>query len=509
MRVWVVLLLFLGFPLAEGTLSPSSESELWRQSGVDTNYVRRFVKNELCWQSPTWRQACSRAVVRGLRFVSFPTRFIRLTNEFNKEIQKEKPDFSAWIGLLEKEPTNHAKAMMWGYMANSVLTTFDAHARIQPFGMQRTIGSGAHDEIGLGFQAEVNGATVTVRRVFTPSPAAEAGIQVNDRILAVNGKNLGEGAQALIRLWGLNGAMNKEVALTLLRGGMASEKILRMQRIQNPDAVLKNTEIAGRRVSILTLYRFNSGVCKLTQEKIKQAQAFKPVGIVLDLRFNTGGVNGEALCVGKIFTDKSLAVHRYFSDSLLPEELDLRPAVFRDSKPGEEVLTPNVRALTDSLILLVNYSTASAAEMLAAGLQDAGRAWVVGEPTLGKGIFQLNESLHFSNNLQLRHTICEIIRPIGISLQHHGVTPNFIIPFESAEENSVRTFPREKDLFPYALPPTTEGLWAESRGDRHHELKKCVREGGLVEKITAELHRSNGYEDYQQAFAMAALLCEE
>ncbi len=509
MRTLVVLAVFLGIPLAEGTLSPSSEAEHWRQSGIDSNYVHRFVKNEHCSKSPLWREACTRGIHRGLRFIEDSAQYSILKAEFDSQVQQDKPNFAAWIGRLENEKTLFSKAMMWGYMVNAVLTTFDAHSRIQPFGINKTVGSGAHDEIGVGLQFEVGPEAVKVRRVFPKSPAAEAGIAVNDRLVAIDSRPVGEGLDAFASLRTLRGAAGRSTRVTFERGGAKIEKTLKLEKIHIPDVTGKTLKMLDRRVSVISIHAFNAGVCQAVQDLVRAAAIEKADGLILDLRFNPGGRNNEAVCIGKIFAgvDAHLSFYNYFTASLLPSELDLKPTVFVGSYPDEATIVPEVQFLSVPLVVLVNSTTASVSEMLAAGLQDLERAWIVGEPTLGKGTFQLNGPLHFERNLQFRHSICQVIRPIGGTIQGTGVTPNFIVPFESADLGKSRTFLKEKDLFPYAVAPASPVNWVEKRGHRHDALKKCIQDQGWGGQSARKLRKRDGFEDYQQAFALAALRC--
>lgn len=506
MRWWVILFILMGVPVAEGTLSPSGEIEHWRQSGIDSNFVHRFVKNELCAKNETWATACRRGFERGLRLIASDDSGKSLKAEWD---QRTLPvDYEAWITKLEGSETAVPKAMLWGYIVNGILSTFDAHARIRPNGMFfEILGAGAHDEIGLGFQPEIDTDGVTIRRVFPNTPALEAGIKVNDRLVSVDGEPVKGGLEALPSIRKLRGELNRTVKLEVLRNGLRLEKTMHLRKISQPDVAFRSLKIMKRRVVVIAPYVFNQGICDSVQNYVREAHKQKADAIILDLRFNPGGLLSEATCLAKIFTgDQRLIFQNFLKQSLLPEEFDLRPKVLTETLPEESMLLPETQDLKTPLAVLINASSASVSEMVAAALQDLERAWLVGIPSFGKGTFQLNALLHFAPQLRLTHTIFEVLRLKGQAIQMKGITPNFEVPFEKSD--AARQYLRERNYFPYAVAPTPTPDWTETRVEAKADIESCLKEKNLPVTYAKIMITIDGFADEQQSFAMAVLHCE-
>ncbi len=508
MRVWALLFLFLGLPLAEGTRKPSSEAELWLQSGIDSSFISRFIRNEYCHQSERWLEACRRGVERGTRFLLHSESADGLKADWEKEKTVERPDFENFLKRIESAETSVPKAMVWGYMANYVITTFDPHARIQPEGFYETVGTGAHNEMGIGAEFEILEEGVIARRVFKDSPAAQAGIRVGDRLLAVNGQAVQTGAGALEALRKLRGGSDSLVQLELGRDAVSVAKTLRLVRIVHPDAVLDLINLRDRRYARITIYAFTRGVCDLVQKHVQTATDRNAIGVVLDLRFNPGGLSSEGLCVGRIFAgNRELLSPNFFAASLLPGELDLRPRMLAAWPAEGAAFFPSVQNLEIPLTVLVNAGTASIAEIVAAGLQDIERAWLVGIGTMGKGTFQLSTAMSFNSKLKIRHSFAEAVRINAGVIQFYGVTPNFEASFEAGKSVHPWRLLHDKTMIPHPIPPSRESTWTEPRLQAQKTLVRCAG-GSLTSRYSKLLRKKQGFEDHQQALAMAVLQCD-
>lgn len=509
MRIWVILLLFLGVPLAEGTKTPSTEAELWADLGLDSQFIRRFVRNELCHKGDQWKAACTRASNTGLRFLTNTEANQMLKSEWLESQVAERPDFDRLVLRLENADTRVPKAMVWGYMANMVLATFDPHARLIPMDFFATVGTGPHNRVGIGVQFEIRDDRLIARRIFRESPAERAGIQVHDELVSVNGRPVQPGYLAYDALDRLEGEVGKEVRVELRRDAVVTEKTLKLEHLHTPDVELKFVDLFNRRHAVITIYNFSQGVCESAQQHLRTAMERNAAAVLLDLRFNIGGYNAEGFCVGRMFTgDRPLAGIRFFSESFLPDDLDLNPRVL-DHQPSEEpLLIPDVQNKTIPLAVLVNSFTGSISEILTAALQDTERAWVVGTGTMGKGTFQLNAISTLHPRLWLRHTVGEAIRLSEGVIHHYGITPNFDVPFRRGEKGRPFYLFAEKAYVPYPIPPSRTYSWKETRAQRRLQMDRCAQSGEWAERYSKKLSLDQGFEDDQQAWAMAALHCD-
>jgi carboxyl-terminal processing protease len=148
-------------------------------------------------------------------------------------------------------------------------------------------------------------------------------------------------------------------------------------------------------------------------------QARRPTGVVLDLRDNPGGLLDEAVAVASVFLDGGPVVSY--------ERRDAKPRTL-DAFEGGDTTTP--------LVVLVNPSTASAAEVVAGALQDRNRAVVVGTRTYGKGSVQEPSTLSDGSAIEL--TVGRYLTPSGRSLDGVGIEPDVIVPPGAAPEIAER-----------------------------------------------------------------------
>jgi len=168
--------------------------------------------------------------------------------------------------------------------------------------------------------------------------------------------------------------------------------------------------LAGDRVAHIALSEFRDVAPERLAEAIKEALDKKPVGLILDLRGNPGGLLESAVSIGSYFVKEgAIVIERMEDDS--QRVYDRR---------GEYLLgdTP--------LVVLVDAGSASASEIVAGAIQDAGTGKLIGEKTFGKGSVQLPNTL--SDGSQLRVTIAHWFTPKDRAIDGIGLEPDISIP---------------------------------------------------------------------------------
>jgi carboxyl-terminal processing protease len=173
--------------------------------------------------------------------------------------------------------------------------------------------------------------------------------------------------------------------------------------------------VPGTHIADIQLDQFSSGATAALVKALGAAHAAGATGIALDLRGNPGGYLSEAVGVASQFLGSG--------DVLLTQDA----AGTRTATP---VRTGGV-ALTDSLVVLVDRSTASSAEIVAGALQDAHRAIVVGEKTFGTGTV-LGQFM-LDDGSALRIGTSEWLTPSGRSLWHDGLVPDQVVALSSGQ----------------------------------------------------------------------------
>jgi len=258
---------------------------------------------------------------------------------------------------------------------------------------------------GIGVTVDPGDALFRVTAVSPHGPADRAGIRPEDQIVSVDGVAT-SGCLHHDVMHRLRGPVGTPVALRILQAGMSQPRELRVSRAY----VYEQTVTASRNggVLVLRVNSFNHDTTKRMAEAVADAQRQGQLtGVVLDLRGNPGGLLDQAVSLADLFlpsgpivsaTGRHPASHQYFQAS------------------------GHALAARVPLAVLINGGSASASEIVAAALQDAGRAVVIGSSSYGKGTVQT--VLRLPNNGELILTWARLVAPSGYALQQHGVVPS-------------------------------------------------------------------------------------
>ena len=252
---------------------------------------------------------------------------------------------------------------------------------------------------GVGMQVGARNSKTMVMWPFENSPAYRAGLRPGDIIAQVNDKKTdGLNTTEIAEL--LKGPRGTKVQVTVNRQGLSAPKsfdIVRdaIPRFTVPEAIWLKPGIAYVRVT-----QFGENTSKEYDERIRQLGESNIKGMVLDLRGNPGGLLNEGVEIAGRFLKKNDLVvsHR-----------------------GRAQPNKNYTARSDSgnrnypVVVVVNRSSASAAEIVSGALQDHDRAWILGDNTFGKGLVQTVYPL--SENSGLALTTAKYYTPSGRLIQ--------------------------------------------------------------------------------------------
>ncbi|HVJ99711.1 MAG TPA: S41 family peptidase [Gemmatimonadales bacterium] len=253
---------------------------------------------------------------------------------------------------------------------------------------------------GLGIQIDVRDGWITVVAPLPETPAERAGIQTGDRIIEVDGKST-EGWKNDEAVKALRGAPGSKVTITIRRSGIA-------EPIKYP---LTRAQIHIRSVPAGTMFDGGAGYISLNPvsetsagELRQEITSMKKKGmksLILDLRYNPGGLLDQGVEVSDLFLDaqQEIVSTRGRARGSTKQFLD-------DARQAWPELP---------IVVLVNEGTASAAEIIAGALQDHDRAVVVGTPTFGKGLVQTLFPL--GEGVALKLTTARWYTPSGRTIQ--------------------------------------------------------------------------------------------
>jgi len=313
-------------------------------------------------------------------------------------------------------------------MLNGALQSLDPHTLLMPPRPASEFKESMQAKFyGIGAFLNQSDGMVRIERVMPGLPADQAGIEDGDVILAVDGEKIsGLSLSQVVRR--IKGPKGTEVLLTVERETEAGEH-REVDIAITRDLVKVVTMVHHRQgnVGYVRMDEFNRrSNLDLWDRILRLSRGDEPVkAFVLDLRFNGGGLLGQA--------------HR-ISDFFLPAGREIVQTVYLGQEP-KELKAGRRQLLEVPMVVLVSPSSASASEILAGSLQLNDRAVIVGQKTFGKGTVQTIREL--KDESQLKYTIQEYRLPGGVSIQERGVHPDVELLQHRIREDG------ELDLVPY------------------------------------------------------------
>lgn len=285
---------------------------------------------------------------------------------------------------------------------------------------------------GLGIHITQRQGLLTVIAPMPGSPAAKAGLQPWDRIVEIEGESTQKWTvrDAVEKLMGPAGT---SVKLKYWREGWDEPKEVELERGNIPIRSVHGKMLENG-VGYVRLSKFSENTSADLKRELLKLRAEGARGVVLDLRFNTGGLLREAIGVTNMFVEKGKTIVSTKG---------------RMRNQNREEVAQNDPLVRLPLFVLVNGSSASASEIVAGALQDHGVATIIGPAgmnTYGKGSVQSVENLAYSleedadgNPLPsaMRLTTARYYTPSGRTIHQTGITPDIGIPIPAGHEGEV------------------------------------------------------------------------
>jgi len=264
----------------------------------------------------------------------------------------------------------------------------------------------AYVGIGITISPAEDGSGLEIMIVNEGGPAEEAGLQVGDVIIAVEGHICKEMTTAEVRNL-VRGEAGTQVALAIDRNG---EKLFLSVTRREVQVAVATGEMLDENVGLVTIENFDSRCAEETIAAIESVLDQGARKLIFDVRNNPGGYADELIKV---------------LDYLLPEGKLFHMEYYNGY---EEVSDSDRRCLDIPMAVLVNADSYSAAEFFAVALQEYDAAVVVGEKTSGKGYFQT--TIHLQDGSAVGLSIGKYYTPSGISLEGVGITPDVEAPVD-------------------------------------------------------------------------------
>ena len=324
----------------------------------------------------------------------------KINEEYVDEIDQSESMDSAINGLLQS------------------LDPYSAYMSPEIFNEMQTETSGKFG--GLGIEVSMESGVVKVISPIDDTPASRAGIKAGDYIVKINdvqvqGKTLSEAVDLM------RGPVGTGIEITIRRRG--EKKALTFNIVREIIQIKSvKSDLLKKDIGYIRLTSFNENSANQIKKEIEKFEKNKNVkSYILDLRNNPGGLLSQAIKITDFFLDNGEIV------STKSRKMSENRKWF--AKQGD---------LTNgkTIIVLINYGSASASEIVAGALKDHKRAILLGENSYGKGSVQ--SIIPLKNDGAIRLTVAKYYLPSGKSISKVGVSPDIEIT-EETEEFKIKT----------------------------------------------------------------------
>ena len=341
--------------------------------------------------------------------------FLTLPSKSEEDIYKKIDLFSEVLNKINKQYVDDVnQSEMMDAAINGVLQSLDPYSAYMSPEMFENMATETSGEFGgLGIEVGMEAGVVKVISPIDNSPAYRVGVKAGDYIVKINeiqvqGKSLSEAVELM------RGPVGSDIEITVRRRGERKALTFTITREIIEVASVK-TEIKDKNVGYIRLTSFNENSSDQIKKKLGEFKKNKNIEkYILDLRNNPGGLLSQAIKISDFFLENGEIV------STKSRKNSENRKWF--AKKGDIING-------DTILVLINYGSASASEIVAGALKDHKRAILIGEATYGKGSVQ--SIIPLDNKGAIRLTVSKYYLPSGDSISDVGVVPDFEVVEES------------------------------------------------------------------------------
>ena len=310
----------------------------------------------------------------------------KITKEYVDEVNQSESMDAAINGLLQS------------------LDPYSAYMSPESFDSMQTETSGEFG--GLGIEIGMESGVVKVISPIDNTPASKAGLKAGDYIVKIENEQV-QGKTLMEAVDLMRGPVNSSIEITVRRRGVKKALVFNITREVIQVQSVKS-ELIDKNIGYIRLTSFNDNSSEQVKNKIEELNKTKNLkGYILDLRNNPGGLLSQAIKISDFFLENGEIVS---TKSRKTSENRKWFAKKGDVTNGK------------TLVVLINYGSASASEIVAGALKDHKRAIIIGENSYGKGSVQ--SIIPLKNRGAIRLTIAKYYLPSGKSISEVGVTPD-------------------------------------------------------------------------------------
>jgi carboxyl-terminal processing protease len=359
-----------------------------------------------------------------LFFTVFFTSFLisQTINSTEIDIYKKIDLFGEVLEKINKEyveETNQSEGM--DAAINGLLQSLDPYSSYMSPEIFKEMQTDTSGEFGgLGIEVSMEAGVVKVISPIDDTPASKAGIKAGDYIvkidnIQVQGKSLSEAVDIM------RGPVGSAIELTVRRRGVKKALTFNITR-EIIEVQSVKSDLLDNNIGYIRLTSFNDNSSEQIKKKIKKLKENKNLNaFILDLRNNPGGLLSQAIKISDFFLENGEIVSTKSRKKSENRKWFARKGDITDGK---------------TLLVLINYGSASASEIVAGALKDHKRAIILGENSYGKGSVQ--SIIPLKNKGAIRLTVAKYYLPSGKSISEVGVRPDIEVN-EEGEDFRIKT----------------------------------------------------------------------
>ena len=348
--------------------------------------------------------------------------FSQTINSNEIEIYKKIDLFGEVLEKINKEyvdETNQSEGM--DAAINGLLQSLDPYSSYMSpeiFHEMQTETSGEFG--GLGIEVSMEAGVVKVISPIDDTPASKAGIKAGDYIVKINniqvqGKSLSEAVDLM------RGPVGSGIELTVRRRGVKKALTFNITR-EIIEVQSVKSDLLDNNIGYIRLTSFNDNSSEKIKKKIKKLKKNENLNaFILDLRNNPGGLLSQAIKISDFFLENGEIVSTKSRKKSENRKWFAKKGDITDGK---------------TLLVLINYGSASASEIVAGALKDHKRAIILGESSYGKGSVQ--SIIPLKNKGAIRLTVAKYYLPSGKSISEVGVRPDIEVN-EEGDDFRIKT----------------------------------------------------------------------
>ena len=325
---------------------------------------------------------------------------------------------------------------------------------------------------GIGTEIGVEGDKVIIVSPYKDSPAEKVGLKPRDEIISVDGVNV-QGMNVQEVSVKIRGKKGTKVRLEIKRTGLSNHLVFDIKRDQIPlETVFSSVkQEGGKQIGYMEITSFSEKTAADFSKQLKVLEKKDIDGLIIDVRGNPGGL---------------LVSVQDILNELVTDE---KPYLRTETRAGEqtEFFTKLKQKKPYNIVVLINKGSASASEILAAALQEAGQYSLIGETSFGKGTVQ--QAIQMEDASTLKLTLSKWLTPDGNWIHQKGIVPNIAI---------------DQPAIFQAKP-----LNVEKALKRDTTSEQVEHAQGMLRGLGYETGREDGYYDLKTEIAVKAFQNEE